>query len=275
MREKSQLAEAYHKVTDNVAFRPRIGLILGSGLGVFAESLENQLAIPYRDIPHFPQVSIEGHQGNLVFGQVIGKDVVAMQGRVHFYEHGEMASVRFPVRLMHLMGVTNLIVTNACGGLRENQYPGALMLIKDHINFMGTNPLIGPNDDSLGPRFPDMSQPYDAGLTNIARSTAKDLNMDLLEGVYCAVSGPHYLSGAELKMLRIAGADTVGMSTVPEVIVANHCGIKVLGISCITDMAIPESLSPLTHHEVIEVAARTRPRFISFIQAIIAKLPTS
>ncbi|MDH3649109.1 MAG: purine-nucleoside phosphorylase [Saprospiraceae bacterium] len=273
MSEAVNLEKAYNFLLREDLASPTIGLVLGSGLGVLADIITKASSMPYRDIPHFPQVSVEGHKGNLVFGKISGKTVVAMQGRIHYYEHTDMASIRFPIRLMKMLGIKTLIVTNACGGIRTDLYPGALMLIRDHLNFVGTNPLIGPNDPSFGPRFPDMSEPYDNDLGSIALQTAQQLGIDLSEGVYGGVSGPYYMSKVELSLLRLAGADTVGMSTVPEVIVANHCNLAVLGISCITDMAIPESLSPLTHEEVIEVAVQTRPKFIKLISAIIEKMP--
>lgn len=256
----------------NTAIQPKIGLILGSGLGEFAEEITESTKISYRDIPHFPVSTVSGHAGLLVTGMLEGKTVTAMQGRQHFYEGYGMQQITFPVRIMKNMGVDSLIVTNACGGLNSKLYPGALMLIRDHINLMGDNPLIGPNLDEFGPRFPDMSQAYDRQLIDIAKSAAQNLQIDILEGVHSAVSGPNYLSRAELQMVAKMGADTIGMSTIPETIVAVHCGLRVLGICCVTDMAIPDQLESISHKEVMEVATQTRPKFIRLLKQIISQI---
>lgn len=251
---------------------PSIGLILGSGLGAMADEIESAVKIDYSEIPHFPTSTVEGHAGKLVIGKLKGKNVVALQGRFHYYEGYAMEQVTFPVRVFKALGVTNMIVTNACGGISPNLYPGALMFITDHINFIGTNPLIGQNFNELGPRFPDMSTAYDKGLIALGKSAAKELGIDTEEGIYTAVSGPYYYSKAELRMVRGFGSDTIGMSTVPETIVAVHTGIKVLGISCITDMADPDNLVPLEHAHVVAVANQTRPKFIRLVSAIIEKI---
>jgi len=248
---------------------PSIGLILGSGLGDLADQINSAVEIPYADIDGFPTLTIKGHQGALVIGELSGKTVVAMRGRSHYYEHRDMKKIAFAVRFMKHLGIGKLIVTNACGGINPALYPGALMIISDHINLMGDNPLIGPNRDDEGPRFPDMSEPYADSLRKIARACGKELGINLTEGIYTAVSGPYYFSGAELKMVRYMGSDTIGMSTVPEVIVANQIGLEVLGISCVTDMAIPESLQPLSHEEVVAVAQQTKPQFIALVESII------
>lgn len=247
---------------------PEIGLILGSGLGVLADEIENPIAIPYSDIPNFPVSTVHGHAGQLVIGTLEGKTVVAMQGRFHFYEGYSMDKVTFPVRVMKLLGVEKLIVTNAAGGVNESFKPGDLMLISDHINFMGTNPLIGPNDDRFGTRFPDMSNPYDKEFMALARKIAGELNIEIQEGVYVGNTGPTYETPAEVRMARVLGGDAVGMSTVPEVIVANHSGMRVLGISCITNMAAGILDQPLDHDEVIETTEKVKHDFLRYVKEI-------
>ncbi len=247
---------------------PEIGLILGSGLGVLADEIENPIAIPYSDIPNFPVSTVHGHAGQLVIGTLEGKTVVAMQGRFHFYEGYSMDKVTFPVRVMKLLGVEKLIVTNAAGGVNESFKPGDLMLISDHINFMGTNPLIGPNDDRFGTRFPDMSNPYDKEFMALARKIAGELNIKIQEGVYVGNTGPTYETPAEVRMARVLGGDAVGMSTVPEVIVANHSGMRVLGISCITNMAAGILDQPLDHDEVIETTEKVKHDFLRYVKEI-------
>jgi len=248
---------------------PKIGLILGSGLGTLADEIESPLIIDYKDIPNFPVSTVEGHAGQLVIGKLMGKQVIAMKGRFHYYEGYSMEEVTFPVRVMKAIGVELILVTNACGGLNPELYPGALMIINDHINMTGDNPLIGPNLSELGPRFPDMSSAYDKGLIELVRRASKNTDVQTHEGVYVSISGPNYLSKAELRMMQKLGADTVGMSTVPEVIVARHSGMKVIGISCVTDMAIPDQLESISHEQVIEVANRTKPKFINLVKEII------
>jgi len=264
-----EATEAIQKLTDQ---KPKIGLILGSGLGDLANEITNPTKIPYHEIPHFPVSTVEGHAGQLVIGELNGQTVVAMQGRFHFYEGYPMQDVVFPVYVMKYLGIELLLVTNACGGMNPAFAPGDLMIITDHINFTGTNPLIGPNYDELGPRFPDMSQAYTPALVSFVEKTAAELNIKVQKGVYSGVTGPTYLTPAELTMLAKMGADAIGMSTVPEVIVASHTGLKVIGISCITDMAIGEELEPLTHEQVVEVANRTKPKFISLVKEIVAKV---
>ncbi|GAX91862.1 purine-nucleoside phosphorylase [Effusibacillus lacus] len=251
---------------------PRVGLILGSGLGVLADEIENATIIDFGDIPNFPVSTVEGHAGKLVIGMLEGCPVVAMQGRFHFYEGYTQKELTFPVYGMKFLGCDTLIVTNACGGMNRNFQPGDLMLIADHINFTGSNPLIGANDPKLGPRFPDMSQAYNRELIAIAERTAVKIGIKVQKGVYAAISGPAYCTPSELIMLRNLGADAVGMSTVPEVIAANHTGLKVLGISCVTDMAIGEELEPLTHEQVVEVANRTRPKFITLVKGFLSEV---
>jgi purine-nucleoside phosphorylase len=267
-----QIQEAKAYIEQQTDIRPEIGLILGSGLGVLADEIEDAVKIPYEMIPHFPVSTVEGHAGQLVIGKLSGKNVVAMQGRFHYYEGYSQQEVVFPVYVMNFLGVTTLIATNAAGGMNPSFQPGDLMIITDHLNMTGDNPLIGPNIPELGPRFPDMSRAYDPELVQLAEKVAKRLDVRVQKGVYAGVSGPTYLTPAELIMLRNLGGSAVGMSTVPEVIAANHAGLRVLGISCITDMAIGEELEPLTHEQVVEVANRTRPRFIRLVKGIIEEV---
>lgn len=256
-------------IKDKIDFIPQIGLILGSGLGTLANEIESPIILDYKDIPNFPVSTVEGHEGRLVLGELQGKKVIAMQGRFHYYEGYSMQEVTFPVRVMKALGVEILLVTNACGGMNKELYPGALMIIEDHINFTGDNPLIGHNYEELGPRFPDMSSAYDKVLIKLAEEVGHKLNIETKKGVYAAISGPYYFSRAELRMLRRIGGDTIGMSTVPEVIVARHTGLRVLGISCVTDMAIADEIVSISHEEVVKVANETRPKFIKLIKGII------
>ncbi|WP_090989279.1 purine-nucleoside phosphorylase [Bacillus sp. OV322] len=248
---------------------PEVGLILGSGLGVLADEIENAIAIPYQEIPEFPVSTVAGHAGQLVLGELSGKKVIAMQGRFHFYEGYSMEKVTFPVRVMKLLGVEKLIVTNAAGGVNESYKPGDLMIISDHINNMGTSPLIGGNDEKFGPRFPDMSEAYSKDLRKLAREIAISLNISIQEGVYVGNTGPAYETPAEVRLARVLGGDAVGMSTVPEVIIASHAKMKVLGISCITNMAAGILDQPLSHEEVIETTEAVRSSFLSFVKEIV------
>ncbi|WP_370872928.1 purine-nucleoside phosphorylase [Croceifilum oryzae] len=250
----------------------QIGLILGSGLGDLADKVENKITIKYDEVPHFPVSTVEGHAGQLVLGTLAGKQVIAMQGRFHFYEGYSQQDVTFPVRVMKALGVETVLVTNAAGGMNADFHAGDLMLITDHINMTGSNPLIGPNFAELGPRFPDMSTAYTPELVQVAKRVATDLGVTVQQGVYAGISGPAYMTPAELIMLRNMGGDAIGMSTVPEVIVARHAGMKVLGITCITDMAIGEALEPLTHEQVVEVANRTKPIFMNLVQGILKEV---
>ncbi|MDQ0269312.1 purine-nucleoside phosphorylase [Cytobacillus purgationiresistens] len=266
----------YSKIQEASAFlkgqyrkKPKIGLILGSGLGVLADEIENPVKIPYEGIPEFPVSTVEGHAGQLVFGSLNGVEVVAMQGRFHYYEGYSFETVTFPVRVMKELGVEKLIVTNAAGGINESFSPGDLMLITDHINNMGGNPLIGRNDNALGVRFPDMSEAYSKSLTKQAKEVAKGLSLNIQEGVYVGNTGPVYETPAEVRMLRTLGGDAVGMSTVPEVIVANHAGMEVLGISCISNMAAGILDQPLNHEEVIETTEMVKQHFLSYVKGIV------
>ncbi|QED48503.1 purine-nucleoside phosphorylase [Cytobacillus dafuensis] len=252
--------------------QPIIGLILGSGLGVLGDEIEEAVKIPYNEIPDFPVSTVEGHAGQLVFGLLNGVQVVAMQGRFHYYEGYSFDKVTFPVRVMKELGIQQLIVTNAAGGVNESFSPGDLMLITDHINNMGSNPLIGPNDSRMGVRFPDMSEAYSADLRKMAKEIASNLNMKVQEGVYVGNTGPTYETPAEVRMIRNLGGDAVGMSTVPEVIVARHTGMSVLGISCISNMAAGILDQPLNHEEVIETTEKVKASFLQYVKAIVAEL---
>jgi len=268
--ERMEEASSFIRSRTNV--QPQIGLILGSGLGELAEDIQEAERIPYAAIPHFPVSTVEGHAGQLVAGLLQGKPVIAMQGRFHYYEGYSMQEVTFPVRVMKHLGVGRLFVTNACGGMNPQFKPGDLMVISDHLNMTGANPLIGGNEAALGPRFPDMSRAYTPELQALVRDTAASLGIEVQTGVYAGISGPNYMTPAELKMLRLMGGDAVGMSTVPEVIIASHMAMEVIGISCVTDMAIGETLEPLSHEQVIETANRTKPKFIALVKAVIPKL---
>lgn len=250
--------------------RAEIGIVLGTGLGRLAEAIEKPTVIEYAEIPNFPASTVESHAGRLLCGTVAGRSVVAMQGRFHRYEGYSLPQVTFPVRVMRALGATTLIVSNACGAVRADWHPGELMLIRDHINLLGDNPLIGPNDDRLGPRFPDMSAPYDESLRALARQVARQQGITLREGVYVAVAGPTLETRAEYRMIREVGGDVVGMSTVPEVIVAVHGGMRVLGISIITDAAVPETLTPITLEMVIAAANRAEPSLTALVRGVVS-----
>lgn len=267
-----KINESKKYILSKINVYPKIGMILGSGLGDMAELIENPIYLNYNEIPNFPISTVEGHKGRLVIGELEGKVVVAMQGRFHFYEGYQLNEVTFPIRVMKAIGVETIIITNAAGGVNENFEPGDLMLIKDHINFTGRNPLLGKNWDDLGPRFLDMTKAYDTKLINVAKSTSKELGINLKEGVYMWFSGPTYETPSEVKLARILGADAVGMSTVPEVIVASHGGVKVLGISCITNMAAGILDKPLNHEEVVETSTRIRGTFQNLIMGIVKNI---
>lgn len=266
-----QIEEAARYIEQKIAIKPEIGLILGSGLGILADSIEEAVTLNYADIPHFPVSTVEGHAGELLIGTIGGKAVVLMKGRFHMYEGYGVETVAFPVRVMKALGVHTLLVTNAAGGINTGYEPGDLMLIQDHINFTSRNPLIGPNDNQLGVRFPDMSEAYSKRLRQLARQTAEEQGVAVREGVYIGLLGPTYETPAEIRMLRILGADAVGMSTVPEVIVARHAGIEVLGISCISNMAAGILDQPLSHNEVMETTERVKEKFLKLVTAIIPK----
>jgi len=256
--EFARAEQAAKYIFSKSKLRPRIALVLGSGLGAFANEFASATKIPYAKIPHFPQSTAIGHAGTLVIGKVAGVEVAGMQGRVHLYEGYSVKDVVFPIRVFARMGVRAVILTNAAGGIKRELSQGRLVVIKDHINLQGTNPLIGPNDDRFGPRFPDMSAAYDKKFREITISEATRLGAAMLEGVYAALSGPSYETPAEIRYLQAIGADLVGMSTVPEVIAARHSGLRVLGISCVTNAAAGILDQPLDHREVLDTAERVK-----------------
>jgi purine-nucleoside phosphorylase len=270
------LYERIQKSAEHVRHRwphtPDVAIILGTGLGKLAEAIETPTAIPYPEIPDFPVSTVESHAGRLLCGMLEGKRVIAMQGRFHRYEGYTLSQVTFPVRVLRAMGAQTLVVSNACGVVRADWNAGDLMLIADHINLLGDNPLIGPNDDRLGPRFPDMSQPYDDVLRTRARAVARDRKITLREGVYVAVPGPNLETRAEYRLVREIGGDVVGMSTVPEVVVAVHGGMKVLGISIITDSAVPETLEETTLEMVIANAGKAEPSLTELVRGVVRGL---
>ena len=250
----------------------RTALVLGSGLGAFADEVEGAASIPYEEIPGFARPTVEGHAGRLVVGEVGGAGVAVMQGRFHFYEGYTLEEVTFPVRVLGLLGAKSLVLTNAAGGLNVTFAQGALMVISDHLNLMGANPLLGPNDERFGPRFPDMTSVYDHEYQDAAIREAHEMGLELRRGIYAALSGPCYETPAEVRMLRLLGADAVGMSTVPEAIVARHMGLRVLGISCITNLAAGVLDRPIDHAEVMETGERVREKFSELLRRVIPKL---
>jgi purine-nucleoside phosphorylase len=252
--------------------RPELAIVLGTGLGGLAREIEVEAEISYGDIPGFPLSTVETHAGKLLAGRLAGRSVVAMQGRFHRYEGYDLEQVTFPVRVLHALGARTLVVSNACGGMNPLWGPGDLVLLSDHINLLGDNPLIGPNDDRLGPRFPDMSAPYDPGLRALARAAALELGMVLREGIYVAVPGPNLETRAEYRMLRSIGADVVGMSTVPEVIVAVHQGMRVVGVSIITDQCLPDALEPADIGRIVATAGRAEPQLTRLIVTLVERL---
>jgi purine-nucleoside phosphorylase len=273
---ESHRLEAIEAAADVVRARfgatPDAAIVLGTGLGALAKEIDVAVSIEYADIPGFPLSTVESHAGRLLCGTLGGKTVVAMQGRFHRYEGYTLHQVTFPVRVLYALGARTLLVSNACGGMREDWAPGELMLIEDHINLLGDNPLIGENDDRLGARFPDMSAPYDAELRAMAREVARERGIELREGVYVAVTGPNLETRAEYRMLRALGADVVGMSTVPEVIVAVHAGMRVLGVSIITDQCIPETLVPAELATILATAGRAEPKLTALVRGVLERL---
>lgn len=270
-----QIDEAVDAIRQKTAYHPRVGLILGSGLNGLAESVENADIIPYGEIPNWPISTVEGHAGRLVIGELERQSVFVMQGRIHFYEGYSMSQITLPVRVMLRLGLEMMIVTNAAGGVNPEFVPGDVMLITDNLNLigmMGANPLMGPNIDELGPRFPDMSQAYDRTLMGIARQVSANENIPLREGVYCALSGPSFEGPADLRFLRLAGADAVGMSTVPEVIVARHGGLRSLGLSGISNKANLDGSTATTHEEVMEAGKIITPKMEKIIRGVLRAL---
>ena len=259
-------------IGERTALKPEVAIVLGTGLGALAKEIAVETEISYGDIPGFPLSTVESHTGRLLLGRLGGRVVVAMQGRFHRYEGYDLQQVTFAVRVLHALGAGTLVVSNACGGMHPLWAPGDLVLLSDHINLLGDNPLIGRNDDRLGPRFPDMSAPYDPGLRALARVVALELGIVLREGVYVAVPGPSLETRAEYRMLRTIGADVVGMSTVPEVIVAVHEGMRVLGISIITDQCLPDALEPADIGRIIETANRAEPQLTTLVTTVLERL---
>ncbi len=267
-----RVEEAAAAVRARFAARPDVAIILGTGLGRLAEAIDVQAVVAYGDIPNFPLSTVESHAGRLLCGTLGGRTVVAMQGRFHRYEGYTLQQVTFPVRVLNALGAHTLVVSNACGGMHPLWAPGDLMLIADQINLLGDNPLIGPNDDRLGVRFPDMSAPFDAGLRALAREVAAERGVTLREGTYVAVPGPNLETRAEYRMLRALGADVVGMSTVPEVIVAVHGGMKVLGLSIITDACLPDALEPASLDRIIAMANKAEPHLSAVVRGVLERM---
>lgn len=264
--------EAAALIRQRTSLRPLVGLVLGSGLGAFGEALAEATTIPYRDLPHFPLSTAVGHAGQLLLGRCGREPVAVMRGRAHYYEGYSLRRVTFPVRVLGLLGVRVLVLTNAAGGLRRQLKTPALLLIRDHLNLQGSNPLLGPNEERFGPRFPDMTEAYSKRLMAVAKAEAHKLRLRLFEGVYAAVHGPSYETPAEIRALARLGADVVGMSTVPEVIVANHMGMRVLAISCVTNLAAGISKKKISHEEVLEAGERMAKRLTAFLRALVPAL---
>ena len=267
-----KLNKCYESIKNKITFKPRVGLVLGSGLGDYAEQMKIVEVLDYSEIEGFPQSTVSGHKGRFVFGYIKDTPIVAMQGRIHFYEGYPMSDVVLPTRLMALMGIKTLILTNAAGGVNTSYHPGSFMMIKDHILYGVPNPLIGPNLDELGPRFPDMSEAYSPRLQNLIKESAKACNIDIEEGVYVQFTGPSYETPSEVKMARILGGDAVGMSTACEAIAANHMGLEVCGISCITNMAAGILKQKLNHKEVQETADKVSKDFSLLVTELISRL---
>jgi purine-nucleoside phosphorylase len=267
-----EIGAAVRHIRSRTKLEPAIAVVLGSGLGAFAEELSDRIELPYAEIPGWPGSTAVGHAGKLILGELCGRAVAVMAGRAHLYEGYSPAQVTFGVRVLGGVGVHSMVFTNAAGGINLALERGGLVLISDHINLQGSNPLVGPNDDTLGPRFPDMSEAYSSESRAIAQQVAAELGIGLSEGIYAAMMGPSYETPAEIRFLRAIGADLVGMSTVPEVIVANHLGIKVLGISCVTNMAAGIFPQKIHHEEVLETGAMVRERLVRFLKALVPRL---
>lgn len=250
----------------------KVAVVLGSGLGAFADEIENAVSIPYEEIPHFARSTVEGHAGRLILGEINNVSIAVQQGRFHYYEGYELAEVTFPIRVFGLLGIKNLLLTNAAGSINSNFKPGSLMLIRDHLNLMGVNPLRGKNDERFGARFPDMTEVYSRKFQEIAKNAAKEINFDLRRGVYCALSGPTYETPAEIHYLRYIGADAVGMSTVPEAIIARHQGMKILAISCVSNYAAGISEEEINHEEVMEIGQRVAETFKNLLIRVIPRI---
>ncbi len=267
-----EVAEAAAFLRGRVGDVPEVVIVLGSGLGAFAERVSGATVIPYADIPHWPPSSVVGHAGKLVVGTVCGRRVVVLSGRAHFYEGWDLLRSTFSIRVLGVLGVKRAILTNAAGGINSSFESGVLMVIDDHINLFGTNPLIGPNDERFGPRFPDMTEAYSKRLRTLADTVARERGITVAHGIYAALHGPSYETPAEIRYLRTIGADAVGMSTAPETIVARHMGLEVLAVSCITNMAAGVLDRPLDHAEVMATAARVKDQFIALLEGVVSKL---
>jgi purine-nucleoside phosphorylase len=268
----TKILESSQYILSKISSKPKIGIILGSGLGIYVDQIKNKTIIPYQDIPHFKRTTVEGHEGRLIIGEVEGVIVAALQGRHHPYEGHPMEEIVHPVRTLAALGIEMLFLTNASGGINLNYHPGDLVAIEDHINLSGRNPLVGPNMAELGPRFPDMSNAYDVELRDLLKKVAANHRVDLKSGVYCSVLGPTYETPAEIRFLRIIGADLVGMSTVPEVIAANHLGLKVAGVSCVTNYAAGIKPEKLSHADVKKVAEKAMVGFATILTETISEL---
>jgi purine-nucleoside phosphorylase len=268
----NKILESSHYIQSKYKVKPKIGIVLGSGLGIYIDQIQNKTIIPYNDIPHFKRTTVEGHDGRLILGDVHGVPVAALQGRMHSYEGHPMEEIVHPVRTLAALGIEMLFVTNASGGINADFHPGDLVSILDHINLSGRNPLVGPNIAELGPRFPDMGQAYDPDLTALLRQVAANHHVNLKSGVYCSVLGPTYETPAEIRMLRTIGADLVGMSTVPEVIAANHLGLKVAGVACVTNYAAGIKAEKLNHADVKKVAEKAMVGFATILTETIGEL---
>jgi purine-nucleoside phosphorylase len=271
-RLRAEIEAAVSSLRARTAMVPDVAIIIGTGLGDLARSISVEATVGYREIPYFPESTVESHAGELVFGRLSGKSVVAMRGRVHYYEGYSMQQVTFPVRVMRALGARTLIISNAVGGMNPLFEAGAIFLTTDHINLMGANPLIGPNDDALGPRFPDMSEPYDRELVALTERVARDERIPIVKGVFVAVAGPNLETRAEYRFLRAIGADVVGMSLIPENLVAVHAGMRCLALSVVTDMCLPDALHPANIDEILAVAARTEPHLTRLIERVVAAL---
>jgi purine-nucleoside phosphorylase len=269
---KNQITEALDFIRTKTKMLPEVGIILGTGLGALAKEIDSEIIIDYKDIPHFPLSTVESHEGKLIFGKLGGKNVVAMQGRFHYYEGYTMKQITFPVRVMKALGIKVLCVSNIAGGMNPNYRRGDIMIINDHINMLGDNPLIGRNDDDLGPRFPDMSEPYNKELIRLAEQIAMEERIKVHAGVYLAVPGPNLETRAEYRMFRNFGADVVGMSTVPEVIVAIHSGLKVFGMTVISDECFPDFLQPVSVDEIIKAAMEAEPKLTLIMKKLIERI---
>ena len=269
---RNQIEQALKFIRTKTNTKPKIGIILGTGLGGLVREIKKEVVINYADIPHFPVSTVESHQGKLIFGTLAEKKIVAMQGRFHLYEGYNLKQITFPVRVMKFLGVENILVSNAAGALNPLFQKGDVMIISDHINLLGDNPLIGPNDDKLGLRFPDMSEPYSKELIALAEEAALDLKIRIQKGVYVAMQGPNLETKAEYRFLRTIGADAVGMSTVPEDIVAVHMGIKVLGFSILTDECFPDALKPALLEEILKVAAKSEPKMTAIMKEVVKRM---